>query len=671
MAPRRWNLPPGFRRYGGATLAVAVAALIRWLLQPYFGFDLPFITFFAAVFVTAWLLGFGPTLLAVVLSATAALSLFFAPVTSKEDWLVTIIGLALFVAIGLGTAAMGEGRLRAQRRAEEVAEESRQARTAAEESAIQAEEAAVEAEEAAAQAAESAALAEEQALRIAAIVESSDDAIIAKDLDGKIQSWNPAAERIFGYTAAEMVGQSVLRLVPPDLHTEEHEILARLRRGEHIAHYETTRLRKDGQRILIALTVSPIRDAGGDLIGASAIKRDITGQRGLEAQLRQAQQLEAIGQLAGGVAHDFNNILGAISGYVALVLRALPAGSPIRADVLGIQEAADRAAALTQQLLAFGRKQVMQPTVVDLREVLDDTGRMLRRLIGEHIDLAIMPGPMVSPVLADRGELGRVIVNLAVNARDAMPHGGRLTIEARDSPLTEEYAGSHLGVSPGQYVLLAVTDTGQGMTREVQARIFEPFFTTKPQGQGTGLGLSTVYGIVKQFGGHVFVYSEPDYGTTFKIYLPRAEGAVVTAPAPLATPEGGGTETILLVEDDLAILTVISRLLATSAYTVLQAATPRKALELAERHAGPLDLLLTDVVLPEMTGRDLAERLMTQRPGLRVLYMSGYTGDAITHQGRLEPDTEFLQKPFAPEVLLRRIHEVLDRGGSSRAAGGA
>ena len=669
MAPRRWNLPPGFRRYGGATLAVAVAALIRWLLQPYFGFDLPFITFFAAVFVTAWLFGFGPTLLAVVLSATAALSLFFAPVTSKEDWLVTIIGLALFVAIGLGTAAMGEGRLRAQRRAEAVAEESRQARTAAEESAIQAEEAAVEAEEAAAQAAESAALAEEQALRIAAIVESSDDAIIAKDLDGKIQSWNPAAERIFGYTAAEMVGQSVLRLVPPDLHTEEHEILARLRRGEHIAHYETMRLRKDGQRILIALTVSPIRDAGGDLIGASAIKRDITGQRGLEAQLRQAQQLEAIGQLAGGVAHDFNNILGAISGYVALVLRALPAGSPIRADVLGIQEAADRAAALTQQLLAFGRKQVMQPTVVDLREVLDDTGRMLRRLIGEHIDLAIMPGPMVSPVLADRGELGRVIVNLAVNARDAMPHGGRLTIEARDSPLTEEYAGSHLGVSPGQYVLLAVTDTGHGMTREVQARIFEPFFTTKPRGKGTGLGLSTVFGIVKQLGGHIFVYSEPGHGSTFKVYFPRAETAggadLAGGPSDLWA---GGTETVLVVEDDGAIRGLVRKVLETAGYTVMDAGAPREALDLARQHDGPIQLLLTDVILPELTGRDLADRLVRDRPDLVVLFMSGYADDAIVHQGRLDPDTAFLQKPFTPEALLRRVGEVLGRGGAGAAA---
>ena len=671
MTRHALKLPPGVRRYGGAVLVVAIATLIRWLLQPYFAFDLPFITFFAAVFVSAWLWGVGPALLAVVLSAVVAARLFFPPAGSAEAQLLTLTGLTLFGTIGLGAAALGEGRLRAQRRAEAEAAEARQARETAEEAAVRAEEAAVEAEESATQAAESAAQAEEQAHRLSAIVDWSDDAIITKDLRGVIQSWNPAAERIFGYTAAEMVGQSVLRLIPPELHAEEQEILAQIARGEHVAHYETPRVRKDGQRITIALTVSPIRDAGGALIGASAIKRDITRQHSLEEQLRHSQQLDAIGQLAGGVAHDFNNVLAAISGYVGLLLRGLGPADARRNDALGIQEAVERGASLTQQLLAFGRKQVMQPELVDLREVLDDTGRMLQRLIGEHIDLAIVPGPILSPVLCDRGQLNQVIVNLALNARDAMPRGGRLTIEARDVPLTEEYSASHLGVTAGHYVLLAITDTGAGMTPEVQARIFEPFFTTKPQGKGTGLGLSTVFGIVKQLGGHIFVYSEPGQGTTFKVYLPRAEGAVLATPGPAAEPDVGGTETVLLVEDNRAIREIIGRILQMSAYTVLEAGTPAEALALAGQQAGPIHLLLTDVVLPGLSGRELADRLLAQRPGLLVLYMSGYPGDAIVHQGRLDADTEFLQKPFSTDVLLRRVREVLGRGGAGTGAASA
>jgi len=278
---------------------------------------------------------------------------------------------------------------------------------------------------------------------------------------------------------------------------------------------------------------------------------------------------------------------------------------------------------------------------------------------------------MLSPVLADRGQLGQVIINLAVNARDAMPNGGRLTIEAHDAPLTEEYADAHLAVTPGPYVLLAVSDTGHGMTPETKAHIFEPFFTTKPQGKGTGLGLSTVFGIIKQFGGHIFVYSEPDHGTTFKIYIPRAEGAVVAVPAQRSGPALGGTETLLFVEDDPAIRKVIRRFLEMSAYTVLEAASPREALELAGSYERHIDLLLTDLVLPEMSGRELAERLAGQRRGLLVLYMSGYTDEAIVHQGRLEPDTAFLQKPFAPDALLRRIREILGPGAAGAAVKGA
>ena len=391
--------------------------------------------------------------------------------------------------------------------------------------------------------------------------------------------------------------------------------------------------------------------------------------RASQAQLLHAQQLDAIGQLAGGVAHDFNNVLTAIAGYTAFLLEHLPPDDSRREDVLGIQAATERAAALTQQLLAFARKQVMLTEVINVDEVIADTGRMLRRLIGEHIDLALVTGPMLSPVLADRGQLSQILVNLALNARDAMPEGGRLTIEARDVPLTEEYADSHPGVEPGPYVRVAVSDTGHGMVPEVREHIFEPFFTTKPHGRGTGLGLSTVFGIVKQFGGHIFVNSEPGQGTTVKIYLPRAEGAVTPAGVTHRSPAITGSETILVVEDEAEIRGIVRRVLETEGYTILEAATPGGALAEARQHSGPIHLLLTDVILPEMSGRQLADRLLADRPGLPVLFMSGYTDTAIVHQGRLDRGIDFLAKPFTPDTLLRRVREALDRVGRAPAVG--
>ncbi|HEX9054977.1 MAG TPA: CHASE3 domain-containing protein [Gemmatimonadales bacterium] len=441
--------------------------------------------------------------------------------------------------------------------------------------------------------------------------------------------------------------------------------------GEAVQGEEYDLARDDGGPRHLLVYAAPLRDETGRSRGAVGAFLDITARKRAEAESQHAQQLVVIGQLAGGVAHDFNNVLTAITGYASLLLRGLSADDPRRHDVAGIQEASDRAAALTQQLLAFGRKQVMQPTLVDLRELLDDTGHLLERLIGEHIDLAIVAGPLLGPVLADRSQLDQVLLNLALNARDAMPDGGRLTIEARDTPLTDEYAGTHFAVAPGSYVRIAVSDTGQGMTPDVQARIFEPFFTTKQHGKGTGLGLSTVFGIVKQLGGHIFVYSEPGHGSTFKVYLPRAEGVPEPARA-AAEPVGwvGGSETVLVVEDDPGIRALVGQVLEMAGYTVIEAGTPAEALEAAERHDRPIHLLLTDVVMPELTGRQLAGRLAGQRPGLAVLYMSGYTDDAIVHHGRLDPDTAFLQKPFTPETLLRRVRDVLDRAGPRSAAGG-
>jgi len=420
----------------------------------------------------------------------------------------------------------------------------------------------------------------------------------------------------------------------------------------------------DGRVMHLLTYAAPLFDEAGRPRGAVGAFLDVTARRRAEEETLHAQKLHAIGQLAGGVAHDFNNILTAISSYTEFLLADLNRGSPRRDDVIGIQEAAARASALTQQLLAFGRKQVLQPTLIDVRELLDDTGRMLRRIIGEHINLSVVAGPILSPVLADRGQLSQVIVNLAVNARDSMPEGGRLTIEARDAPLSSEYSDEHLGVTPGAYVLIAVSDTGHGMSPTVKARMFEPFFTTKPRGKGTGLGLSTVFGIVKQSGGHIFVYSEEAHGTTIKVYLPRATEAAATDGAPRQPVKAGrGVETVLVVEDEESVRRLARRALEASGYSVLQAASPLEALEIAAGYPDRIDLLLTDVMMPELTGRQLADRLSASRPGLNVLYMSGYAEDAIVHHGRLDPDTAFLQKPFSPETLSHTVRAVLDSQG--------
>jgi signal transduction histidine kinase/CheY-like chemotaxis protein len=557
---------PATWSYAGALLAVLAATLVRAALTPALGFELPYTPYFAPFFFAAWRLGFGPTIVVTLLSGALAQILFLPPAGGGVRWTRDLIGLALFLGIGLATAVMARSRTRALQRAEAEAAEARRLQRLAEESASEAEEYAMQAEEEAVRARQQQARADTEASRAASAS----------------------------------------------------------------AQHEETR-----------------------------------------AQLLHAQQIDTIGRLAGGVAHDFNNILTAIAGYCGLLLGALAPSDPRRADVDGIQEAVDRAAALTQQLLAFGRKQVIQPEVLDVREVVDDTGRMLRRLIGEHIDLALSTGPLLSPVLADRAQLAQVLINLAVNARDAMPSGGRLTIEAADAPLTEEYAGTHLAVAPGHYVRLAVTDTGHGMTPEVRAHIFEPFFTTKPPGKGTGLGLSTVYGIVKQLGGHIFVYTEPRHGTTFRVYLPRSEEAARPRAQRDASAETHGSGTILLVEDDWAARLVATRLLEIGGYTVLVAEGPVAALDIARGHDGPIHLLLTDLVMPDMRGDQLAEHVARLRPGLRVLFMSGYTQEAVIHQGRMPPGMHLLQKPFTPEQLRARVRQLLHGDAAPGAPGAA
>ena len=413
----------------------------------------------------------------------------------------------------------------------------------------------------------------------------------------------------------------------------------------------------------------PLAEATLDALAsvADTISQGIERKRAEEAlgmteeQLRQSQKLEAVGQLAGGIAHDFNNLLTVINGYSDLSMKKLEAADPMRLNLQEIKKAGDRAATLTRQLLAFSRKQVLQPKVLDLNLIITELEKMLRRLIGEDIDLRTAFDPQLGSIKADPGQIGQVLMNLAVNARDAMPNGGKLTIETRNVRLSEEYASHHVGVVAGSYVLLAVSDNGCGMDEQTCKHIFEPFFTTKETGKGTGLGLSTVYGIVKQSGGNVWAYSEVGQGTTFKVYLPRVnEGADEYRPGPEIEFDLKGSETILLAEDEEMVRKLAREILVTYGYKVLEAASGGTALLLCEEHNAAIDLLLTDVVMPEMSGRKLADRLADLRPEMKVLYMSGYADNAIVHQGVLEEGTNFIQKPFSPDALAGKVRKVLD-----------
>jgi len=685
--------------------------------------------------------------------------------------------------------------------------------------------------------------------RLAAIVESSEDAIIGKTLDGIITNWNRGAEKIYGYSAAEAIGEHISLHVPPERRGEVAEILEEIRRGRSISLHETVRVKKDGEPIHVSLSVSPIRDAAGNVTGASAIARDVTereraaealrdaDQRALReyerllervaslaqtlgtardlmtiyraladftvasmpcsalflslyeeaeairrvvylwyggaerdaselgvvpvgdgpagraiktgtivvqddyecavkgrsvvasgfdddprapqsaliapmtimgrtvgavevqsydpsaytgehltamrlaanlaasaienvrlleqereraAQLQQSQKMEAVGRLAGGVAHDFNNLLTAITGYSDLSLRRLKPGDPLRRNIEEVKRAAGRAADLTHQLLAFSRKQVLQPRVLDLNAVISEMEKMLRRLIGEDVELLYDLSPSLGRVKADPGQLQQVLLNLAVNARDAMPGGGKLIIQTANTYLDREYAGQHIAVVPGPYVILAVSDNGCGMDEATRVKIFEPFFTTKEQGKGTGLGLATVYGIVKQSHGNIWVYSEVSQGTTFKIYLPLVEGdAEPVRPAAAAESLSTGTETILLVEDDEMVRRITGAILRQAGYGVLEAAEGESALRTCRLHEGAIHLVLTDVVMPGMSGRVLADRLKELRPDASVLFMSGYTEEAIVHHGVLHEGVNFLEKPFTPDGLTRKVREVL------------
>jgi len=389
--------------------------------------------------------------------------------------------------------------------------------------------------------------------------------------------------------------------------------------------------------------------------------RDLTRERKLEDQLLQAQKMEAVGQLAGGVAHDFNNLLTVIMSYSSMLLTDGGPGDSNRDDIQAISDAAARAAALTRQLLAFSRKQVLQLQPVNVNAVVTDVEKMLRRLIGEDISLSTHLDPQLALINADPGQLEQVLLNLAVNARDAMPDGGSLSITTDNADLSEEHGERHLGATPGKYIMLAVTDTGTGMTKEVQQRLFEPFYTTKAAGKGTGLGLATVHGIVKQLGGDVYVYSELGHGTTFKVYFPYLTTIPELVVAPTEQGEAPrGSETILLAEDDDALRSLGARVLGAFGYNVLVARTGGDALRIVAEHVGPIDLVATDVVMPEMSGSQLVEKVLKARPGIRVLFMSGYTDDEVMRRGVIDGATAFLQKPFTPDMLAHKVRAVLD-----------
>jgi two-component system cell cycle sensor histidine kinase/response regulator CckA len=486
--------------------------------------------------------------------------------------------------------------------------------------------------------------------------------------DGSLITANPKLAEILGYDSPE----ELLRVNFGEVYAnaaERENLLARYGEAGTAQRIELEWKRKDGTRIWVDMNVHSIRDERGEPVLEGFVQETTERHRGeeerqaLEHQLAQSQKIEAVGQLAGGIAHDFNNLLTTITGYTELLLSSLAADDPRRSHAEQVRRSAQRAAALTHQLLAFSRRQVLEPKTLDLNEVVSGIEEMLRRLIGEHIELRTRRAPDLWPVRADPGQLEQAIMNLVVNARDAMPGGGRLTIETANAELDPTYVGVHMPVEPGGYAMVAVTDSGIGMTPEVRARLFEPFFTTKEQGKGTGLGLSTTYGIVKQSGGYIWCYSEPGTGTTFKIYLPRADKAA--APAPQAPPAIATSplpvcETILLVEDEPEVRSLVQRLLKMQGYTVVAAANPDEALAIIRDFKGQIDLMVTDVVMPGMSGRQLAERLAKILPDLKVLFVSGYTDDAIVHHGILDPGTAFLQKPFTPQALARKVREVIE-----------
>jgi len=497
--------------------------------------------------------------------------------------------------------------------------------------------------------------------RLAAIIDSSADAIIGKELDGTITSWNRGAEAMYGYNADEIVGKNISLLTSKDRPDEIPQILARIRSGERIEHYESVRVTKDGRHLNVSISISPIKDPNGKIVGASAIARDITAQRRAEDHLRQAQKMEAVGRLAGGVAHDFNNILGIVTACTELLRDRIDADSDQALYVGNIRKAVERGISLTRQLLAFTRKSSVQPQLIDLNIHLKDVVKLLRPLMGDDVEIVVAPRSPSAIIEIDPGQFDQIVLNLAVNSRDAMPRGGKFILETASVELDDVFTSQHRPMQAGRYILIAVSDTGVGMDAATVTRIFEPFFTTKEVGKGTGLGLATVYGIVQHGGGHIWVYSEPGSGTTFKIYLPSAEDKLGETPQPQAEKTVRRREgtTVLLVEDDEIMLSMTRKLLEQNGYRVLAAKDGKSALALVQSHVGPIDLVLTDVVMRGMSGPDLVAKLTAVRPTTKVVFMSGYTGELIAQHEDVNQGIPLLEKPFTRTALLNILDSTL------------
>jgi len=603
-------------RYGVAVLSVILALIPALMLSDLVESRL--LVFAVAIMVSAWYGGWKPGLVATSFALTVSSYFSLAGGHSPSEYLKAIIHLTLFVFVALLICWFNA----ALRSAQEGLRRSE--------------------------------------VNFRSLVTNAPYGICRCDATGVLLSANPALVSMLGYSSSsELIGRSL-----PTLYAESQQWFTAadyFRSSQRFTGLIAEWLRKDGSAIIARLSGRSIHDEKNTTF-FELFAEDITEHRALEQQLRQAQKMEAVGRLAGGIAHDFNNLLMVISGYCEFLLERIGPDPAVRGPAQEIAKAAKRATSLTVQLLAFSRKQMLAPKLLDLNAVVTENLKLLTRLIGEDIDLVMIPGGELGLVKADPGQIEQVIMNLAVNARDAMPRGGNLVIETANVRLDESYTRTHAGVEPGEYVMIAVSDSGVGMDLETQSHIFEPFFTTKGP-KGTGLGLSTVYGIIKQSGGYVWVYSELNKGTTFKVYLPRVsragEALAPQLPAPV-TEAAQGHETILLVEDESTVRELTQQYLQAQGYTVFEAADPNIALQISNAHSGPIHLLLTDVIMPVMNGRELAQRITASRSETRVLFMSGYTENAIGHNGTLEPGINLLQKPFTLPSLRARVRQALD-----------
>jgi len=627
---------PAWRRYGLAVASVMLAWGLTRATPALHG--VPEAAFFAAVTVSTFYGHLGPGLLATALSMAVLDYSFLPPIRDLTGGIGETLRAATFALAAALINSLHERRRLAevQRRESEARERENLAATARE---------LARAHEAVARA-----LADREN-----IMESVADILYTLDGRGMLRGWNRRLEHVTHFGPEELRGRPVPEMFEAEDQAGVAAVVMEAAHGGH-SELEARLVRKDGAPIPYQFSCAPLRNSKGEVIGLTGVATDISERKRLEQQLWQLQKMEAVGRLAGGVAHDFGNLLTVIHVRAQLALHRLGPNEPARQDIDLIDDTAGRAGGLVRQLLAFSRKQVLQPRILDLNEVVGEAEQMLHPLIGESVSLVMTLAPGLGRVKADPVQLVQVLMNLAVNARDAMPDGGQLTVETADVELDEAFTLEHAGASSGPHVMLRVRDTGTGMDDATRAQIFEPFFTTKEIGKGTGLGLATVYGIVKQHGGYVAVDSEVGHGSTFTVYLPRVDEEP-EASAPVTAAPGRGGETILLVDDDEEVRTLAYGILRDQGYVVLEAPTPNEALAICEQHRGAIDLLLTDVVMPVMSGRELAERVRPLRPEAKIMYMSGYPGDVIGNYGVLATGA-FVQKPFTPSALLEKVREV-------------